>query len=399
VLHRRPDLGLATLLVAGAALVLAGCSKDGDDGMSTSSGASGMSTTVEGGTLAERVEASYVIGPAAARDLGYRVDWQYPSSGSPIKQVVVVDDSVFTLDELNFLTRLRRDEGDRLWRVPVANPVERIFGVSYVPSLERIFLTTGSDLLVLDAASGSRIDKQNLEHTANTAPIVLGQFLVYGSRNGMVAWHSYLLGTPWRAYSISRSVWVTPVYEDGHIIAVGGDGRVMSLLAESASQVWSRKALDRIVARPVAGNGATYVASLDQHLRAYDIERARSPLWEYLTESPLREAPVLIRDRVYQQVPTEGLVCLEALPLDSPGGVVNWRATGVTGNVVTERTAQVITWDGEEKVLTTVDTRHGDEVVRLDMPQVDDILATSVLEGNLYATGTDGRIVRLVPRN
>ncbi|NNF44430.1 MAG: PQQ-binding-like beta-propeller repeat protein [Phycisphaerales bacterium] len=348
-------------------------------------------------SVADEVELQYVIGPAVARTLGYRVDWQYPSTGTPLRLCEVSGDLVFTLDQRNFLTCLQREDGDRRWRVPTTQAVEKIFGITYVPEAERVYLTTGSDLLVIDTASGALLDKQRLQQIANTAPVRVGPFLVYGSRSGQAVWHSYQLGSYWRGYQIAQSINLPPVYADGHVVLVGQGGRIMSLRADSATQAWSRRALASVDAPPVAGGGAVYVASLDQHVRAYDIGTARSPLWEYLTESPLSESPVLVGDFVYQQVPSEGLVCLEAQPFDSPGGVVAWTAPEIKGSVVAARGANLLTWAPESRRLAVLDARYGAIAERLFMPQVAH-LSAPVPDGDLFAIGTDGRVCRIVPR-
>ncbi len=123
-----------------------------------------------------------------------------------------------------------------------------------------------------------------------------------------------------------------------------------------------------------------------------------SNVWEKLTGSPLRDSPVLIRDRVYQQVPSKGLMCLEALPIDSPGGVVIWSAEEATGNVITQIRGELLTWDDTTKRLDRVDVRLGAVIGSWHAPHIATITATSVQSGDLYATGTDGRVCRLVPR-
>lgn len=399
LLNRRLPLPPArVVLLAGAILTLSGCaSSDRAEGEATGPRTPAATATDEAGRT---IEERYVIGPTAARELGYRIDWQYPSRGTRLRRFAVQGDSVFTLDQSNVITRLRREEGDRVWRIPVASSrIEEILGITYIPEDERVYLTTGGELLVLDSINGSPVGKQKLERIANTDPLVLGQFLVYGSRNGQIVWHSYRLDSEWRSYQISHSIQIPPIYEDGYVIAVGGDGRIMSLLARSATQVWSARALGPVVAPPVAGNGAVYVASLDQHLRAYELSEDRSPLWQYLTESPLTEAPVLINGRVYQQVAAEGLLCFDALPLDRPGGQIIWRAENASGSVLTRMRDTLITWDRDHKRLQLVDDRLGAVIKTIDMPQIDTLIATDVERGNLYATGTDGRLIRLVPRN
>ncbi len=393
-----PMAGIVACL--GALLLASGCATEEaavEGGMVDSSVAEREAAAR---TAAEEVEAMYVIGPAAARAMGYRIAWQYPASTGKIRRFAVQDDSVFTLDHSNFLSKIRREKGDRMWQVPVGGgPMQQIQGITYVPSEEKVYLTANSQLMVLDVATGSQIAKQKLGRIAATEPFVLGQYFVYGSRRGQVVWHSYLMDSERAGYQVSQSMRQPPLYEDGYIVAVGSAGEVMCLRAGSISQVWSRKALAPIVADAVAGNGAVYVASLDQHLRAFELAENRSPLWEYLTESPLTDSPVLIGDRVYQQVESEGLVCLEALPLDSPGGVVIWQAKDAGGNVLTQMRDTLITWDADDKELAIVDSRLGAPISSFHLPHIDSIMATEVVGGDIYATAMDGRILRLVPRN
>ena len=394
-------LSAIVLLAIGVAIAVAGCASK-DSTATVSGDRSAQAAAAASAEIARReaeLDRKYVIGPTTARQLGYRIDWQYPAGGTAIKRFAIQGDSVFALDQRNFLSRFRQEQGNRIWRIPVAGPNDDILGITYVPETDCVYLTTGGAIMVFESATGSQVDKQKLERIANTEPIIFGQFLIYGSRRGQLIWHSYRLDSDWRGYQIAKTMRLPPIYEDRYIIAVGNDGEVMCLLARSASQVWRKKALDSIEALPAAGNGAVYVPSRDQHLRAYELAENRSPLWEYLTESPLTDSPTLIGDRVYQQVASEGLVCLEALPLDSPGGKVIWTANEASGSVLTQMQDNLITWDAAGKMLQTVDARLGAVIDSLHMPQIQSIIATSVVKGDIYATGVDGRIIRLVPRN
>jgi len=397
---RRP--GAAGLLLL-TAVLLAGCAsgEKNEDATDAAAATNGETSPLmdEMLTPAERVERQYIVGRALSRKLRYRIDWQHPSSGYPIKQFTEQGDSVFTLDTANTLTRYAHATGDRVWRRAVANPVVEIFSINYVPERNRVFLVTGGELLELDADTGAMVTKQKLYQVANTAAVRFGSYLIYGSRNGQIVWHAFMLGTNRRAYQVSPSVQVAPVTTDGYIIAIGSDGRVLNLNGETATQVWSRRALSTIVAVPATGNGAVYVASNDQHIRAYELSYRRSPLWEYLTESALTESPVLITDHVYQHVPSEGLVCLEALPRDSPGGVVRWQNPECRGNVLTRLGDELITWDDDEQRVAIVDSRTGAIADSLHLPQVASLGATDVYSGTIYAAGVDGRFLRLVRRN
>lgn len=344
------------------------------------------------------LDSSLLIGPSKARDLGYRVDWQYPVAGPNIKFLTVHGDSVFTMDEKNYLTRIDREDGTRVWRIPVSYPLAEIQGITYLPNYQKVLVTSGGALFVLNSSDGSQIDKQTLKNIANTEPIALGEHILYGSRNGQLTWHSHLIAFHFRGYQVARSINVKPILRGNVAVVAGNDGEIMVLDINSASQYWNKKLLDGIVAEPTIGNGAIYVAGLDQHLWAFDIGTGRN-LWRYLTESPLVDSPVQIGDRVFQQVPTVGLVSFEALPFSKPGGQIDWTNPDVSGNVLTQRNGNLFCWDDTNKKLNVITALRGGNVSTLDLPNIDILLASSLNEGEFYASDRDGKIIRLVPRD
>ena len=346
------------------------------------------------------LDEQYLIGPTACRELGYRIDWQartYPQDTSGIRKLEIQEDSVFVLDGQNFLTRLRRDDGRRLWRLPVADPHNQIHGITYLADLEQIFLTTGGAMLVLDSDTGSQVAKHRLQQIANTAPVVSGPFLVYGARNGQLVWHSYQVGYQWRAYQISPSIRIEPLLIDDSVVTIGADGRIMALDSDTASGLWDKRLLDAVVASPDGGAGMVYVAGLDQYVWAFELGTGRRA-WRYLTEAPLLNPPVLVGDSLYQQVPNEGLIRFEARPIDAPGGKVIWTARNVAGNLVGEHDNRLLVWDSERRGMTVLDSGLGATISTVSLGGVQHLRTTARRDGDVFAAGEDGRVIRLVPR-
>ena len=88
----------------------------------------------------------------------------------------------------------------------MAQPIQQVLGVTYVPGLERVYLTMGGSLLVLDAATGSPVGRQRLEKSANTDPVLFGSFLIYGARSGQIVWHSHQMSFRWRENQVGQSI-------------------------------------------------------------------------------------------------------------------------------------------------------------------------------------------------
>lgn len=388
----RRSIALAAGLAA--ALLAFGCQSDGQqvDGNEAAANANrSQNSTRDGGV-------NFVVDPADARDFGYRIDWQYPSTGIPLKMVADTGGAIFTLDELNYLSRHDRDSGDRRWRVPVGDSVDTVQGIHYLPEMNQIFVLAGGAKFVLDAENGSIVDRRNLPKIAATDGVIHRDDIIYGARNGQLVWRSLRFDSDRQAYQVANAIRVPPVMERGVIVVLGVDGTVMAIDARRASRLWERRLLDRAVAKPAVGNDVVYVAGTDQHLRAFALREDRTPLWAYLSESRLTASPTLIDDRVYQQIPSEGLVAFEALPLDSPGGVVIWRSEDADGSVITKVGSKLIAWNDDADEIEVIDARLGGVLQTIALKNIAGLKTSGVVDAELLMWSEDGRIVMLTPR-
>lgn len=347
--------------------------------------------------VAAELEKEYVIGPALARELDYQIDWQYSDLRDPVADLWVQGDSVFLLDHRNSLTRVDREGGSRAWRLPVAGAVDQIIGVTYLPEINRVYVTTGGNIFGLDSVSGSQVAKQRLVKMANTSPAVFGPYLIYGSRNGQAIWHAYGPGVQWRGYQVANSIHIPPVLTGNTVVVIGSNGTIMAIHAETVQQLWSKTLRDEVVAPAAVSQDAVYVAGTDQNLRAIDLGSGRS-MWAKLFDQPLYDAPTVIGDRVYQHVPTHGLGCFDAIADNQPGGVELWMADGLEANVITQHKDTLLAWNARDRRMTLLNNKRGSVVKTVDLPQVARLLCTAAENGELFAVASDGRVSRLVPR-
>ena len=382
------------LVVCGLALIC-GCKSSSRENESSSAGGATV-TIAPPAPVVAAVEQSHVIGPAAAREIDYRVAWQHIGAGSAINIFTVQGDSVFYLDKQNYLTRIKMADGNRLWRSQVVDPIEEVYGVAF-PG-DRVYVISGGSVYVLDSNTGSQLQRQKLLQIANTEANVFNQFLIYGSRNGQVIWHQRLVGQHSRGYQIAPTMTVAPVSRNNVIGAVGTNGSVFVLDANTATQYWSKMLLAPVTCRPAIGDAALYVAGTDQYLWAFELGTGRN-LWKVLHESPLVDSPVVIGERLYQQVPRFGLHCYAALPPDDPGGELLWKANGVNGNVLLERRSELITWDQRARQMAIVNAERGAVIKTLNLPAVTRMAVGGENGDEIYGANDDGRVVRLVPRN
>ena len=389
---------LSVLALTGSG-ALVGCQAGGstsDSSEMANGSATETTTSEERRELLNEIENRYVVGPIAASRVNYRVDWQHNTGSSGINSLNVADDSVLVLSTGNFLTRLGREDGQSYWNLPVAQVADEVYSVTYVPEASRVHVMTGAELHELDSATGAIQGKHRLQQIANTDCVQYGDSLLYGSRNGQLVWFSHTIAFQHSAYQIASSMTVRPAIHAGMVAAVGNEGELMLIGARNARRFWSRQLIEPVVAPAVVTNDAVYVAGQDQYVQAFDVSSGLR-IWADLTEAPLEDSPVIIGDRLYQAVPGLGLVCYEALPFDTPGGIEHWVATDVAGTVVTTRGNRLYVWDDETRVMTILDAARGDVIDSYNWSKAESLHSTSLDRGELFLTDAEGNVLRLVP--
>lgn len=404
-----PSWGTASLLLPALFVGLAfGCGENtttsgsmsnGSNGHSNSSAMSSHDDSLFPGADAEvldRLEEEFPFGPQASRTIDYRIDWKNSRGGPGVEMMEIQGDSLFVLDQFNILTRLNRETGELYWRAAVEAENTEVVSLNFVPAMNRVYVAVGATMVVLEADTGSLIDRQNLSKIINVQGTIAGPYLVYGSRDGDLIWHRYDIGHPWRSYNIGQSIQVPPLLTENLAVTVGNGGELFVLDLGSAQQLWRRRLDDPVDAQPEVGAGVVYVAGRDQFVRAFDLGDGRQ-YWNFITSSELISSPTLIGDRVYQDVPGTGVVALEALPIDKIGGVEVWTVSNATGRVITKYDGNLLTWDPHGRSMSVIDDSAGMLVTTLPLPDVKFLKCTSRERGVFYVASDDGRIMRLSP--
>jgi PQQ-like domain len=369
--------------------------------------------------LAAEVEKQYVIGPAAATELGYRIAWQarLPLIANALfKHTHLSGDGIFVVDELNSIARLRASDGAQIWRVSVANPVDIFRGIDWIETPvttgvgrnarvefdARVYISTDVECFVLDGASGSIAARQGFKKLPTTTPLRSGKFLIYGTLGGQIVWHHAIVGSEWRANSVDSTVRGSLARSEGLIVAVSERGLVIALDEADASRRWAHRTYGGVLASPTIAGGKVFVASTDQYLWCFDL-RSGAVAWKYFTQAALKSSPFPVADVVLQFVPGEGLVCFN-VQTDRIDGDVRWRNADVVGvpmgMVTTGGGDRIVLWDLPSHTLTLVDPNLGSVSGKLDLPAVAELqlVRDGEFAGDIFATATDGRVLRLAPK-
>ena len=353
----------------------------------------------------QKLESEYAIGPRKARSLGFRIGWQSPQPDRNLTKIIPTDDSIFTLSDENLLHRITTDNGTSLWTATVGSPGDNIHGVNYLPKQKRVYVIRDGSIMSLDSTNGilasgkSESPIQRLQWLANTAGVVHGNHIIYGSIAGELVWHTFDIGFAFKAYKIGQNISLAPELINNTIIGIAASGEIVAINAETVSMQWHQKLLDTVVAKPgldTQNASAIYVACVDQYLRAFSLTNG-SVLWRALTESPLTSSPTPLGSNVYQQVPGHGLACYESLPVNRFDGLRKWITAEVTGSVLTTRGNNLITWDPETRQMCLVSASTGTVEETLVLDTVTMIITDKIREGRLYTFDERGRLDCLIP--
>jgi outer membrane protein assembly factor BamB len=291
------------------------------------------------------------------------------------------------MESQSMVSVLEPDSGSIRWRKSVAGVGERL--QRPVAHEGHLFVPSETRVVALRLDNGNVADAFDLDHTASTAPLLVGDSLVFGTPQGLVYAQHAKTGLALWEYKMAAPIEVEPVRMGRHALVADSSGQVALLDPGNGRLVWrtANPPWEPIVAQPAGGDDLAYVASRDQKLYAFGRFRA-DVVWRYLTERPLTESPTLIGNRLFQPTKSRGLVCL-----DAETGQEKWRADVSGRPLQTHRDNLGLLHENRINL-----TRGGELLETVDFPGVDAIRVDDKRSGNLYLVARDGRVMRLAPR-
>ena len=344
------------------------------------------------------LDARYVVGPATADDLGYRIVWQTEPLATRDASLQVMNataDSAWFGDSAGSIVRIRRDNGETVWRSSTYQGTDRMLSLDYLPAEhhDNVYVVTELSSVALDATTGNLIRRTRFAQLPACPPAVFGPTMIFGTNTGLSSWFQYSSGYNWRSTTLGGRV-TAPITVAGELALAGStNGTVMAMDAASAGIRWTRKLSAGVEAPIAADNQACFVAGIDQSLWAFDLSNGRV-LWQYFTQAALTNPPVRIADGLYLSVPGEGLVSFNPMPNEKPEGEVRWKSKA-PGNVIARVGTNLMAWDVATRTLSSVAVSNGRIVTQVKMPKVESIKFVPAIDGDMFLASKDGSLERL----
>lgn len=330
------------------------------------------------------------------REVGYRRDWTgfpFVASGAEIEQMAVTSAGPIAQDSSGNITRLDGSTGLNRWTTAVATPLTRFVGVDedVFNGQRAAMVSTQSEVFWLDLNTGNLLARQDLSVVANTAPIIVGPYAVFASPTGEVFAHHRVPGSKSWGFRVNGTVTVDPVATPLGSVAVLSQSGDLVYLEPTRGALLGRTQLFGGAAHPPAvGNGALYVASLDQSLYAFDFEG--NQVWRYRTPVQLNTKPVAFDGAVFVEIPGAGMHAFE-----QQTGELIWSNTDVRGSVVGEVSGRLLVFDGA--MLHTVAPASGTIFDSAAVEGVREVVSQPFVDGELFMLREDGGVAKFISIN
>ncbi|MBX3363380.1 MAG: PQQ-binding-like beta-propeller repeat protein [Phycisphaeraceae bacterium] len=378
---RRPSLarlGLAATLIATVGAFSA-CSSGGSRGPKL-----------------EQVRTLELPGDDLAR-LGYRRDWAgfpFILAGQRIREIYPDTDGVFIQETGSTVSMFDVRTGQRLWNNTLAGPLTKFISIrrGIVKGSPVLLVTSESDVFALDPQTGNLLDRQNLRKVATSGPVVFGDLLIFGTSTGEVMAHLTRVSDKLWGSDLEGPIEYAPVRIGELVAAVARSGQIAFLEPTAGSLRGMARMHRGAGANPVAGDNLVFVPSLDQSLYAFD-PYSGSQVWRLRTSQPITSQPVAHDGMLYIELAERGL-CALAQTAPAHGSIL-WSNPDVRGTVIGMRSGRLLVWSGRE--LVSVSPANGTVFDRVTINGVAQLVTDNFVDGNLYAVGRGGSVVKLVP--
>ena len=346
-----------------------------------------------------------LVDSETAKEMKLRSSWQqripYRGSGG-IKSILVAGGDVVVIDQQNAMTVIEARSGKELWHEAPVPSREVIFGIDrfYLDDEDLLLVTTDTDLYVVGADTGLQITRQNLAQIPSTKVLKVGEEIVYGTARGRLVWHNIPVGYELKANGLGSSVAGSPVQIGDRTSATSVEGKVGVFNAGNAKRIWTRQLNAGFKFGPAITEDAVYAADKGQRVTCFDIDSGQV-MWKYFSSTPFSAPPMVFDDRVIQRAGSGGILCLEALPQNSPQGRLIWHNQNLFGEVVTVLEDDLLMWDADRHVLSRVDSQTGSVKKSITLGKVDHVqVARDATNGDrmLLVFNSDGRVQRLDTR-
>jgi outer membrane protein assembly factor BamB len=332
-----------------------------------------------------------LVQPETAAELGYGIQWVTNLSlprGENIIYAELLGDRLVTFETGSIISVLDAGTGAILWRAQAGKRIERFS--KPVRYENQLAICSETRAYVYDINHGDLLKIFPLAYVSNATPVIVGGLLIHGSPTGVVFAQDLSQGLLRWSFQIGSAIGASPIMAGPTLVVASNLGQVYGFNPYTGVVIWRTSTFDKIISEPAGNELLVYVASTDQSLYAYE-RTSGQQRWRYYSQDILARGPTIVGDYVFQWVPSEKYLCLDAVT-----GEKLWSHDYPHAKPLMMRNDML--YLSRPGKLTLLDPRRGDELKVVDLPAVDHVIASSKKDGDLYLIRLSGPIMKLTPR-
>lgn len=332
-----------------------------------------------------------LVQPETAAEFGYGIGWVTNLSlphGDKIIYAELLGDRLVTFESGSIMSVLDARTGHVLWRAQVGKKIERFS--KPVRYENQLAICSETRAYVYDIDHGDVLKIFPLAYVSNATPVIVGGLLIHGSPTGVVFAQDLSQGLLRWSFQVGSAIGASPLMAGPTLIVASNLGQVYGFNPYTGVVIWRTSTFDKIISDPAGNELLVYVASTDQSLYAYE-RTSGQQRWRYYSQDILGQGPTLVGDYVFQWVPSEKYLCLDAIT-----GQKLWSHDYPHAKpLMIHNDMLYLSRPGK---LTLLDPHQGDELKVVDISAVDHVIASNTKDGDLYLIRLSGPVMKLTPR-
>ena len=208
----------------------------------------------------------------------------------------------------------------------------------------------------------------------------------------------------WTLLEPGASVPAGPALVGDVVYIAAANGRVAAVTLENRTPLWGLESGEFVTYGPIVANLAAddtglYVASMDTKL--YCLVRSNGRVkWQYFAGAPLRDAPVVTKDLIYQTVRGVGLVAIDKVqPITSQSPTYNRQPRWVAADA-----AQFLTQDdtyayarSNDNHIVALDKKTGQPAFNSERNDLTAFAVNTKGDGMIYVASDAGEVIAVKP--
>jgi outer membrane protein assembly factor BamB len=224
----------------------------------------------------------------------YKVAWTYDARHLMEYSPIVVEGTVYGIDNNGEAFALNAASGKQLWRRDVAtlNASAPTYsdGKVYISNLEP------GQVQALDASNGKVAWRNSLPGRSESSPLVVGNEVIVGCECSQVFAFDKRTGKQLWSTSVGGAVKASPAYDRGVVYVGDYGGQMTALRASNGAVRWTASTSGRIYGTATVAYGRVYAGTLAGSMYAFD-QRSGSVDWSTSTGGYVYSAAAAAKTR------------------------------------------------------------------------------------------------------